>query len=69
MGANARSASFDARPEHRGEGDAVTSDAVTAADAIRGSKPMICQRCRGKPAKLYFRGLNICWICFSAHPS
>jgi len=30
---------------------------------------MMCQRCRREPAKLYFRGLNICWTCFSAHPS
>jgi hypothetical protein len=51
-----------ARPERRGEGDV-----VTAADAIRGSKPMMCQRCGSEPANLYFRGLNICWTCFSAH--
>jgi hypothetical protein len=44
------------------------SDAVTAADAIRRGRPMMCERCGREPEKPYFRGLNVGWICFSTHP-
>lgn len=36
--------------------------------AIKSHISVKCERCAKEPAKLFFRGQDICWECFSKHP-